>query len=81
MSYDLPLYAGGKIFDEQIQVVDKSGYKITNHDYEIEMEDGTIFTGSLDYEGKTQRIMTDKPIKVARVSLTPSLIESIKEGG
>ncbi|MCX5468841.1 PAAR domain-containing protein [Acinetobacter nematophilus] len=47
------------VFDEQIVAVDHEGNFIPNTAYYIKSEDGQIFNGYTDSEGKTPRIITN----------------------
>jgi hypothetical protein len=67
-------------YDEQIQFLDSSKNPVANTYYTLHMQDDSKITGVTDDKGKTERISTDKPLKVMGVEFH-SHAESCCSGG
>lgn len=56
-------------FDEQIKLEDTYGQPYSNVDYIVTYEDGTIRQGKTDEEGNTERLKTEKALRVISIDL------------
>ena len=63
-------------FDEQIQFLNVHGAKLAKVNYSLEMADGSIVKGLTDAEGKTKRVVTDKPQSITQATLHTSQVAS-----
>lgn len=60
VSQSLPDASSDLVFDEQIQLIDKSsGQPLSDVEYKIIADSGQTFTGKTGSDGKTMRIRTD----------------------
>lgn len=52
--------------DEQLQFVHPDGYPLEGMQYTLHLADGTVHRGTLDQDGKTQRISTAQPVEFVK---------------
>jgi hypothetical protein len=66
-------------FDEQIQFVNANGALLAKVNYTLAMADGSTAKGVTDSEGRTKRVVTDKPQAITQASLQSSQVHSCCE--
>jgi type VI secretion system secreted protein VgrG len=59
------------VYDEQLRVVGPDGEVASNLKYSATLADGSTFEGVTDAQGYTQRIVTERPTRITRLSLLP----------
>ncbi|MBN3856615.1 type VI secretion system tip protein VgrG [Paraburkholderia sp. Ac-20340] len=68
----LPVLAPFAVYDEQIRFVSKSADPLAKVAYQLKLADGSTVSGVTDDDGRTQRIVTDQPVKIESAALTPA---------
>lgn len=53
------LFAQSGTFDQVFHVTDDKGQVFAHHPYRITLDDGRVYTGTTDAQGRTQRIFSD----------------------
>ena len=59
------------IYDEQLRLVGPKGELASNVKYSVTLADGSVVEGVTDAQGYTQRIVTDVPVQITKVELSP----------
>lgn len=62
-------------FDEQIQFLNAKGAQLSNIEYIITLEDGSVVDGVTDKLGRTKRIRTSSPISIKQAKLHASPVK------
>lgn len=73
-SLDMPIRKEvfSAIFDEQLQVVDSIGKPFASVSYIVELASGRRIKGVTDFDGRTERITTGKPVGIESIELYPT---------
>jgi len=58
-------------YDERIQFVGTTGAPLANLAYVLHLDNGTIVDGTLDAQGRTQRVITPTPASIVTAELAP----------
>lgn len=60
------------IFDEQLRVLDSLGKPFASVSYVVELASGRRIKGVTDFDGRTERITTGKPVGIESIELYPT---------
>lgn len=73
---ELPIFTNSTLnwHDEQLQFVNEAGSPLKKAKYILHLENGNTVEGTTDQHGKTQRVLTSKPVAITKAELTSEKI-------